>query len=239
MQLKSIKTVLIVALLITPLFGEEATYSQPGSPMLKSLLVPGWGQHSYNSPSRGYLFNGIEAALWVFAGMAYTSAISHENDLYYFAAEYGQISDPQQKSDVFLDRVSKYDSMDEYNEQMLRNRQWDRVYSAENGEYWLWESEEKRTDYFDIKTQRYLWRQRLTYSFGAIALNHLVSTLDALYLKRSQVALHVQPEFGSGTTGIRLSLLTRLSANRKRHLKFIKAGFREATIPRNRETDRK
>lgn len=206
MLIRSLKTILIAAILVLPLYGEQSVQSLPKSAMLKSMLVPGWGEHSYNSSTRAYIFNGLEAALWIFAGVAYTSAVSHENDLFYFAAEHGQITDPQDKSDVFLDRVSKYDSMDEYNEQMLRNRQWDRVYSAENGEYWLWESSEKRVDYFDIKTQRYLWRQRLTYSFGAIALNHLVSTMDALYLKRSHASLQAQPEFGNGTTGIRLSL---------------------------------
>ncbi len=204
--MKLLKIVLITIILVFPVLGEQAKQSFPKSPMLKSFLIPGWGEHSYNSSTRGYLFNGIETILWVFAGVAYTSAISHENDLYYFAAEYGQIDDPQLKSDVFLDRVSKYDSMDEYNEQMLRNRQWDRIYSTENGEYWSWESTEKRVDFFDIKTQRYLWRQRLTYSFGAIALNHLVSTMDALYLKRRHTSLTAQPEFSNGSTGIRLSL---------------------------------
>ncbi|MEA3286841.1 MAG: hypothetical protein U9Q77_05655 [Candidatus Marinimicrobia bacterium] len=174
--------------------------------VIKSAILPGWGEHSYNSSTRGYLFNGIEVALWIFAGTAYSAAVSHENDLFYFASEYGQITDPQHHSDVFMDRVSKYDNMEEYNAQMLRNRQWDRIYSAENGEYWNWESDEKRQKYFSIKTQRYLWRQRLTYSFGAIALNHLVSTMDALYLKRLQAAITVQPEFGNGSTGMRLSV---------------------------------
>ena len=204
MLLTSLKTLLITIILALPVIGEPALFSKPG--VLKSTLLPGWGEHSYGSTTRGYVFNGVEAALWVFASVAYTSATSHENDLFYFATEYGHITDPQLKSDVFLDRVSKYDSMDEYNEQMLRNRQWDRVYSAENGEDWNWDSTDKRGEYFDIKTQRYLWRQRLTYSFGAIALNHLVSTMDALYLKRSKASLQVMPEIGDGSTGKRLSL---------------------------------
>jgi len=202
----SLKIVLVVILFAFPLFGEDSKvpFSKPS--VMKSVLIPGWGEHSFDSRTRGYLFNGIEATLWVFAGVAYTSAISHENDLFYFASEYGEISDPHLRSDVFLDRVSKYESMDEYNEQMLRNRQWDKVYSEENGEYWSWDSTEKRREYFDIKTQRYLWRQRLTYTFGAIALNHLVSTMDALYLKRLKVPLIIQPDMSNGSTGLRLSL---------------------------------
>lgn len=96
--------------------------------------------------------------------------------------------------------------MDEYNEQMLRNRQRDRIYSAENGEYWNWESNAKRIEYFDIKTQRYLWRQRLTYSFGAIALNHLVSTMDALFLKRRAASLTVVPQINSQSAALLFSL---------------------------------
>ncbi len=201
-----IKTLLATIITVFPLFGESLDKSVSKPSVLKSALIPGWGEHSFDASTRGYVFNGIETALWVFAGAAYTSAISNENDLFYFASEYGEISDPHLRSDVFLDRVSKYDSMDEYNEQMLRNRQWDKVYSAENGEYWSWESTEKRHEYFDIKTQRYLWRQRLTYTFGAIALNHLVSTMDALYLKRLSLPLHIQPDMSQGSAGFRLSL---------------------------------
>ena len=206
MQHLSIKVILTIILAISPIIGDasDGLLSKPS--VIKSALIPGWGEHTYKAHSRGYLFNGIEAALWIFAGVASSSAKSHENDLYYFATQYGQISDPQKKSDIFLDRVSKYESMETYNEQMLRNRQWDRLYSADNGYYWSWESDAKRQEYFDIKTERYLWRQRLTYTFGAIALNHLISTMDALYLKRLNTTMTVQPVVTDGSAGFRIAL---------------------------------
>jgi len=203
---KPINIILIVLIVSIPAIGEQSEKQLPRATILKSALIPGWGEHDYQSHSRGYLFNGIETTLWIFAGLAYTSAVQHENDLFYAASEYGQITNPHLKSDVFLDRVSKYDNMDEYNEQMLRNRQWDRVYSAEDGEYWEWESFDKRVDFFNIKTKRWQWRQRLTYTFGAIALNHLVSSMDALYLKRNQTSMQLIPEFGNGSSGMRLSI---------------------------------
>ncbi len=199
-------TLLLITLMVIPVHAEMGGEKAAQPSVLRSALLPGWGEHSFDARSRGYLFNGIEAALWIFAGVAYSSAVSHENDLYYFATEYGQIQDPQNKSDVFLDRVSKYDSMEEYNAQMLRNRQWDRIYSAENGQYWEWESTDRRGEYFDIKTQRYRWRQRLTYTFGAIALNHLVSTMDALYLKRRGVNFQLQPQVGNTQAGLQLQI---------------------------------
>lgn len=201
--LKVISLVMIISL---PGFGEEQASTAPKHAVWQSALIPGWGEHSHNATLRGYVFNGIEASLWIFAGLAYSTARSNENDLFYFASEYGQITNPHSKSDVFLDRVSKYDNMNEYNEQMLRNRQWDRIYSAENGEYWNWESDSRRQEYFDIKTRRYFWRQSLTYTFGAIALNHLVSTMDALVLKRQSVSLTVHPELGKGSAGMRFNL---------------------------------
>ncbi|MBT3227925.1 MAG: hypothetical protein HOD43_11630 [Candidatus Marinimicrobia bacterium] len=206
MRYQTLKALLLTIAIVFPIIGESSDGLKPKPSVLKSTLIPGWGEHSYDAHSRGYLFNGIEAALWIFAGFASSTATNHENDLYYFASEYGQIANPQDKSDVYLDRVSKYNSMDEYNEQMLRNRQWDRLYSAENGYYWEWESEAKRGEYFDIKTQRYLWRQRLTYTFGAIALNHLVSTMDALYLKRLNTSMTVQPQINDGSAGLRIAL---------------------------------
>jgi len=205
--MKSIIISIILSLLMSiPGYGDDSGQRMPQPSVLRSSLLPGWGQHSYQAQKRGYVYNGIEAALWIFAGVAYTNAISHENDLYYFASEYGHIEHPQDKSDVFLDRVSKYDSMKEYNAQMLRNRQWDRIYSAENGQDWNWDSTDRRGEYFDLKTQRYQWRQRLTYAFGAIALNHLVSTMDALYLKRSQLIIGVSPDLGTSKAGLKLQI---------------------------------
>ncbi|MCF7825095.1 MAG: hypothetical protein K9M55_04285 [Candidatus Marinimicrobia bacterium] len=202
----TLKALVLTIVMIFPILGESSDAGRSKPSVLKSTLIPGWGEHSYQAQTRGYLFNGIEAALWIFAGIASSTATSHENDLFYFANKYGEITNPQNKSDIFLDRVSKYESMDAYNEQMLRNRQWDRIYSAESGYYWKWESDEKRGEYFDIKTQRYLWRQRLTYAFGAIALNHLVSTMDALYLKRQNTSLTVYPEINEGSAGLRFAL---------------------------------
>jgi hypothetical protein len=206
LYLQTMKVLIASILIILPISGTAAEGFLSKPSVLKSALIPGWGEHTYQAHTRGYLFNGIEAALWIFAGLASSSATSHENDLYYFASKYGQISNPQNKSDVFLDRVSKYESMEAYNEQMLRNRQWHRIYSAENGDYWSWESDEKRQEYFDIKTERYLWRQRLTYTFGAIALNHLVSTMDALYLKRLHGTMTVHPDLTDRSAGIRIAL---------------------------------
>ncbi len=206
MSNSALKTLLFSFIFAVQIFGGEASQIGPRPSVLKSTLIPGWGEHSLQSPKRGYLFNGIEAALWIFAGIAKSNSQSYENDLFYSATEYGQISDPHLKSDIFLDQASKYGSMDEYNEQMLRNRQRDRIYSAENGEYWNWESNAKRIEYFDIKTQRYLWRQRLTYSFGAIALNHLVSTMDALFLKRRAASLTVIPQINPQSAALLFSL---------------------------------
>ena len=202
----SLKILLLSILTISQLLGTESDGFLSKPSVLKSTLIPGWGEHSYQAHTKGYIFNGIEAALWIFAGIASSAASSHENDLYYFATTYGQISDPQKKSDVFLDRVSKYESMDAYNAQMLRNRQWDRIYSAEYGYYWNWESDDRRQEYFDIKTERYLWRQRLTYTFGAIALNHLISTMDAVFLKRQNATMTVHPEVTDGSAGFRIAL---------------------------------
>ncbi|MCF7822534.1 MAG: hypothetical protein K9N35_00020 [Candidatus Marinimicrobia bacterium] len=200
------RTIILTLIFTIPLIGNEKPSTAPKFGVLKSAVIPGWGEHSYQSKTRAYIFNGIEASLWIFAGVASSTIRSHESDLYYLAAEYAEVTDPQSKSDIFLDRVSSYESMDAYNEQMLRNRQWDRIYSREEGEYWNWETTERRKEYYDIKTQRYYWRQRLTYTFGALALNHLVSTMDALFLKRQQSSLTVQPIIGLNNTGMLLSL---------------------------------
>ena len=195
-------TIVLAALLVL----QSLLYAGDSPSILRSTLLPGWGEHSYGASKRGYVFNGIEAGLWLVAAWSGVQANSYENDLFHHARVHGEITDPHLRSDVFLDRVSKYESMDAYNEQMRRNRQWDRIYSAENDEYWSWDSEASRQEYFDIKTDRYIWRQRLTYTFGAIALNHLVSTMDALYLKRMSSEISVTPALSTESAGFRIEL---------------------------------
>lgn len=202
--MKHIVQMLLIGLLLTG--GLFAQSELPRFVVVKSAVLPGWGEHLQGERTRGLMFNGIEAALWIFAGAAYSTATAHENDMYYYAAEHAGIESPQLKSDVFIDRVSKYNSMDDYNAAMLRNRQWTEVYSAENGQDWEWGSDAERVEFFEIKTQRYVWRQRLTTTFGVIALNHLVSGLDALYVKRSAVNLTATPTWSGDYTGLSVQL---------------------------------
>ena len=81
--MKYMKLALVFTILTVHLFGQISDLSETRFPVVKSALLPGWGEHDMNSSPRGFLFNGIEAGLWIFAGLAYTSAASHENDLFY------------------------------------------------------------------------------------------------------------------------------------------------------------
>jgi len=166
---------------------------QTRHPVIKSLILPGWGERSLDARNRGLLFTGTEVALWSLAGLSQLSASHADRDIRYLAAEYAGVSDVDSKSDSFLDQVAQYSSMGEYNAEMLRNRRPERVYSPELGQDWDWESTERQSDFKSRKLERYQWRQRISYALGAVALNHMVSAMDALYLERTQASLNLSP----------------------------------------------
>lgn len=203
----SVNLILILTLVFTSSTKAQVRQSENLKfTVVKSALLPGWGEHEHQRSQRAYVFNGIETALWLFAGYAYTSIKSYESDMYHYALTHAGVTDPHLKSDAFLSEVADFNSMDAYNEHKLRLRQRKELFSADDGEYWSWDSVEERERFLEIKTQRYDWKQRFTYSFGALALNHLVSAIDALYLKRIESNVSLQPKLGPHQTGLRLEL---------------------------------
>ncbi len=205
--MKSVRMILILAVLLV--LGHPYLIAQDKqllNPAMQSLILPGWGERSLDSRARGLLFSGTETGILIFTGLSWLAAEQFDNDMRHFAAEHAGVIDIDSKDDKFLDRLADYDNMIEYNEQMLRNRRNKELYSASQNESWDWETNEYRLEYQDIKLDRYRWSKFVEFSLGAIALNHLISAMDALYLERTGANLQVQPTLSPGTTGIRLSL---------------------------------
>ena len=74
--------------------------------------------------------------------------------------------------------------IEDYNDEHLRNREMDDIYEVSPQWGWVWDSDSHR-DFFEQK--RILSDQmKLAASFGmgAVVLNHVISAIDALYLKR-------------------------------------------------------
>lgn len=194
-----------IILLLVPIFLFSAE-SALLKPQVKSLILPGWGERSLQAEQRGLVFTGIETGILILTGLGLVASDHYDADLRSHAARHAGISGINAKDDLFLDTIADYDNMQEYNDQMLRNRRSSELYFSEKGESWDWESDALRLEYQDIKLSRYRWDKIVEFSLGAVVLNHLVSSMDALYLQRIQADLSVVPELGPGSTGLSMVL---------------------------------
>jgi hypothetical protein len=200
------KTVIIFSLFCTIAFGQN---SNGLSPMVKSFLLPGWGEYALEKPNRGRIFILSETALWTsFAGALIVS--NNYTDLFQaYAADYAGVETSGKDRQFWVD-VGNYESLNGHNEEHLRFRDYDAIYPMNSEWHWEWTSEEKRLQYRDYRVASDTWALGAKFIAGSIVMNHIISAIDALYLQRiSQIkAVSMQPliNMENGYSGLALAI---------------------------------
>jgi hypothetical protein len=200
------KTVIIILLFCAIAFGQN---SNGLSPIVKSFLLPGWGEYALEKPNRGRIFILSEAALWTsFAGALIVS--NNYTDLFQaYAADYAGVATSGKDRQYWVD-VGNYESLNGHNEEHLRFRYYDEIYPMNSEWHWEWTSEEKRLQYRDYRVASDTWAKGAKFIAGSIVINHIVSAIDALYLQRiSQIeAVSMQPliNMENGYSGLALAI---------------------------------
>ena len=200
------KTVIIFSLFCTIAFGQN---SNGLSPIVKSFLLPGWGEYALEKPNRGRIFILSETALWTsFAGALIVS--NNYTDLFQaYAADYAGVETSGKDRQFWVD-VGNYESLNGHNEEHLRFRDYDAIYPMNSEWHWEWTSEEKRLQYRDYRVASDTWALGAKFIAGSIVMNHIVSAIDALYLQRiSQIkAVSMQPliNMENGYSGLTLAI---------------------------------
>ncbi|TFG96649.1 MAG: hypothetical protein E4H13_11900 [Calditrichales bacterium] len=162
----------------TPL---ELSEKSPSKAFLLSMLLPGMGEAYVGNKTQSKIFLGIELVSWglVAANMIHVS--NRESDYKNFATQHAGINRTGKEDQYWID-IGKYDLIYEYNEQRRRDRDINALYEENGFYYWQWDSRANRLFYDKSRIDtRELERNRL-YIYAAIALNHLVSGINALRL---------------------------------------------------------
>ena len=200
------KTVIIISLFCAIAFAQN---SNGLSPIVKSFLLPGWGEYALEKPNRGRIFILSETALWTsFAGALIVS--NNYTDLFQaYAADYAGVETSGKDRQFWVD-VGNYESLNGHNEEHLRFRDYDAIYPMNSEWHWEWTSEEKRLQYRDYRVASDTWALGAKFIAGSIVMNHIVSAIDALYLQRiSQIeAVSMQPliNMENGYSGLTLAI---------------------------------
>ena len=168
---------------VSNLVDDAPQKKSPGLAIIYSLLLPGMGELYAGSYSSGKYFTIAEGALWTtYIGMkAYGN---WQKDRYKsFAASNGGVS-VDGKNDDYLATISEYTNIDEYNNDMALQRNFDKMYNPSTY-YWNWQTQDDR------KTYRSMWKSSeqtfndVRFVVGALIVNRIVSAINAVRLVSS------------------------------------------------------
>ena len=120
-----------------------------------------------------------------------------------FAVEHAAISSAGKNHKYWVD-IGNFKTIEDYNDEHLRNREMDDIYDANLRWSWDWDEDSNRNAFEQKRILSDQMKQVATFGAGAIVLNHMVSAIDALYLKRigSKKELTVQPWVPSEMVGV-------------------------------------
>ena len=156
----------------------------------KSLLVPGWGEKSLNEDKQSKLFFIAEASIWVsFLGSHYSNKWYIDNYMsfgtYHADINLDAINDSELS--LLIVHMSHYDSMDEYNESMDRQR---RNLSYSGDKYnWNWDARNNRYTFNDLRTKSSLTKKINNFTISALILNRFISFFDVIYLNNKKYSI--------------------------------------------------
>jgi hypothetical protein len=153
-------------------------------PVLKSALIPGWGQLGFKKSQRARSYF-ISEGLLILATVG-SRQVAHIKKKTYiaYATEHAQVNSSGKDHQYWVD-IGNYSTLDDYNAEHLRNRDTENLYPLGAEWNWVWDSKQNRTSFERMRIQSDQWKQVSTFLIGGIILNHCISAIDALYLKRT------------------------------------------------------
>lgn len=149
-----------------------------------SLLVPGLGQYYTGNRRLARYYFAVDAVSWLSLLAFRTYGGWKEDDYIRFAHDRAG-ADLEGKPDWFVDLVSYYDNIDQYNE-YGRAIERDRPYLVDNtANHWFWQSSQDKISFRQIKNGSREAYRRGDFVIGVMVVDRLVSAIHAIHLARS------------------------------------------------------
>ena len=205
------KVIFIYSLLLINLIIAQDESENKIDPVIKSVIIPGWGQKSLDYPYRAKIFNYLESGIILtIIGTSTYSNILKKNYIS-FASEHARLSSSGKDHKYWVD-IGNYDSINDYNNEHLRNRDINDLYPVNNRWSWNWDSEANRKAFEDKRITSDQMQLFATFGFGALVLNHAISAIDVLYLKRLSVGkkMYINPYQNMYTGSVGYSIILNI-----------------------------
>jgi hypothetical protein len=192
------------------LVSTEKPLSKNGA-LLRSLLVPGWGESylGYHGTARAFFWTDV--AIWATVIGFETYSKWREDQFLSYGADHAG-AHMGGKTDAFYADIGNYMSTDEYNEAKLRNRDYEAVYT-DPSYFWAWDSDPNRQAYDHLRIESKSAHNKMYFFIGAAALNRLISIVDTgkkatdllrQQNKSPQISFHLEPDLLNSSQNVKL-----------------------------------
>lgn len=154
------------------------------SVFLKSLVVPGWGQYALGAKTsaRNFIISEVVLIGTSIGFNVYSNWL--EDDFRQFAARHAGIQNSEQKSDQFWVDIGNFDSVRDFNEEKLRQRNTVDLRDVDGDEAWQWDSDQNRAIFEDLRIRRDRAAERSAFMIAGIVANHVISAIHAIWLSK-------------------------------------------------------
>ena len=123
------------------------------SPVLKSLIFPGWGEYALGYQQRGRIMALTESVIFISILGSYSNSNTFESNYQSYAAQHAGVSTVGKNRQYWID-VGNYLSIDQFNEEHLRWRDFNAVYEQDNNWNWAWDDDGNRKKSIRFNYQR-------------------------------------------------------------------------------------
>ena len=158
--------------------GTEAGKKAPGLAAVYSLLLPGMGELYAGDFSSGKYFLAAEGVLWLTYAAFEISGDAMRDDARTFAAARAGLAAPVRDDQIYVD-VGNFNSLADYNDKKLRDRELTLLYDPARGYAWQWDSETSRMTFRDQRVRSETMYNNRKFVAAGILINHVASAINA------------------------------------------------------------
>jgi hypothetical protein len=161
----------------------QPTYEKksPSKAFFYSLILPGTGEAYAGEDLQNKIFLGFEIIGWSLVVANIINVDLRESDYKNYAVQHSQVNRKGKNDQYWID-IGKYNTIYEFNDQRRRERDVSVIYEEIPFYAWIWDRKDNRLLYDSWRIETREIEQNRLYFFAAIALNHLVSAVNALRL---------------------------------------------------------
>ncbi|MFC1618402.1 hypothetical protein ACFL45_00485 [Candidatus Neomarinimicrobiota bacterium] len=189
---------------IHPVAAQNQERSMEKGALLRSVVFPGWGQHYLGNHSFARRMMTTEVCLWLMYGGLKGAQDWYTQDFRAFATLHAGIS-YRLKPDIYYFRLGRYDSIEDYNQVQLRDRNIDAVYTLGTEKDWEWDSIHNRERYKDIRRASLRATKAASFMVGSMVINRAVAAIHVLFLSRkpgTDADIYLDPLPGGGRVSL-------------------------------------